>query len=107
MTSPHCTCHLIDYPANPPWDRCIACNAALDAADAARESGRNIANLTAAVEKLAEALAGTLDQRPYSPPSAPASPRSLPAGPPQAPDGSVAANIPEGLRPRSGPSRGW
>ena len=104
MTSPHCTCHLIDFPANPPWDRCIACNAALDAADAARESGRNIATLTAAVDKLADALAGSIEHRAYTPQRPAPDQRALPAPRASSPPPST---IPDGIRPKQGPARGW
>ena len=55
-----CRCHLIDYPARPPWNRCIACNAQMDFLG---RQERQIEMTQRGIERLAEILAQATERR--------------------------------------------
>ena len=53
---PTCTCHLIDYPAVPPWDKCRSCNDRLDLMDAQLATQRQIQSIAESLGLLADAI---------------------------------------------------
>ena len=55
-----CRCHLIDYPANPPWDRCIACNAQMDMLG---RQERQMRETQRSIDRMAETLAQATERR--------------------------------------------